>query len=108
MIIDELIFPLDIYLEDNKNWLSLPDEWKNAYFINGNLWGIPSLILEIALTRYIREDWLNNLNIDSPESIEDFYEVMVKFTYNDPDEDGIDNTNGASDNICKPICINKK
>ncbi len=42
----------------------------------------------------IRKDWLDKLGLQVPETLDDFYNVMYAFTYNDPDGDGKDDTYG--------------
>ncbi len=46
-----------------------------------------------------RADWAEALGIDEPETIEDLYDMMYQFTYNDPDGNGEDDTYGLS--LCK-------
>lgn len=42
----------------------------------------------------IRKDWLDKLGLEIPITLEDFYNVMRAFTFNDPDGDGLNNTYG--------------
>ena len=42
----------------------------------------------------IRQDWLDNLGLDMPETFEEFKEVMRAFTEDDPDGNGVDDTYG--------------
>ncbi|SNX53398.1 extracellular solute-binding protein [Thermoanaerobacterium sp. RBIITD] len=42
----------------------------------------------------IRKDWLDNLGLQEPKTIDDFYNVLKAFTYNDPDKDGKKDTYG--------------
>lgn len=41
-----------------------------------------------------RSDWLDNVGMKEPETIDDFYEMLKAFTYNDPDGNGMDDTYG--------------
>lgn len=44
-----------------------------------------------------RLDWLKNVGIDKvPETLEEFEEAMYKFTFEDPDQNGVDDTYGMS------------
>ncbi|TVY00318.1 extracellular solute-binding protein [Paenibacillus cremeus] len=45
----------------------------------------------------LRKDWLDNLNLKEPETVDELYQVLKQFTYNDPDKDGLQNTIGLSD-----------
>ncbi|WP_191013860.1 ABC transporter substrate-binding protein [Treponema zioleckii] len=42
----------------------------------------------------IRKDWLDNLALPIPVTTEDFFDVMMKFTFNDPDKNGKNDTYG--------------
>lgn len=42
----------------------------------------------------IRKDWLEKLGLEIPVTLDDFYNVMKAFTFNDPDGDGLRNTYG--------------
>ncbi len=42
----------------------------------------------------IRKDWLDKLGLQVPETLDDFYNIMYAFTYNNPDGDGKDDTYG--------------
>lgn len=43
---------------------------------------------------WIRKDWLDNLNLDMPENLDELIEVMKSFTDSDPDGNGIKDTYG--------------
>ena len=47
-------------------------------------------------TIVIRQDWLDNLGLDLPETAEDLYDIIYAFTYNDPDGNGVDDTWGIN------------
>lgn len=42
----------------------------------------------------IRKDWLDNLGLELPKTVDDFEEVLRAFTEDDPDGNGIDDTYG--------------
>jgi putative aldouronate transport system substrate-binding protein len=42
----------------------------------------------------IRQDWLDNLGLQLPKTIDDFYNVAKAFTLNDPDKNGKNDTYG--------------
>ncbi len=44
----------------------------------------------------IRKDWLDNLGLDIPVTIDEYFEVMKAFTFNDPDGNGKHDTYGFS------------
>ncbi len=55
----------------------------------GEQWGIPARRSTVARTNaFIREDWLTDLGMEIPETVEDFYDAMVAFKNENPD--GVD------------------
>jgi len=46
-----------------------------------------------------RADWAEKLGLEEPQTIEDIYNMMYAFTYNDPDGNGKDDTYGLC--LCK-------
>lgn len=42
----------------------------------------------------IRQDWLDNLGLSVPKTLDEFYDVLYAFTYNDPDKNGKNDTYG--------------
>jgi len=67
-------------------------------FHDGRIWGVPRSSPARADGFWIRQDWLDNLNIEYTEgeflTLDEFYDLMYAFTYNDPDKNGIDDTYG--------------
>lgn len=45
----------------------------------------------------IREDWLDNLGLGIPRTLEELYEVLRRFTHDDPDRNGRQDTIGLAD-----------
>lgn len=66
--------------------------------IGGRLMGIPDTnpSIERAEFLWIRTDWLNNLQLKPPQSIEDVLAIAKAFTEDDPDRNGIDDTYGLA------------
>lgn len=89
-----MILPIDEYLKGNENWNSLPSEIRESYMIDGATYAVPTKAEPIRQIRIIRADWLNNLGLQSPKTIDEFYEVLFKFTHDDPDADKYNNTIG--------------
>lgn len=40
----------------------------------------------------VRADWMENLGIEEPKTIDEFYDMLYKFTYEDPDGNGVNDT----------------
>jgi putative aldouronate transport system substrate-binding protein len=67
----------------------------------GETWGIPQPAgYHNALA--IRTDWLANVNLSMPRTLEEFYNVLVAFTKNDPNKSGKPDTLGMAANILYP------
>lgn len=66
--------------------------------VDGKLYGLPRLgdRYEESSIIFIRQDWLDNLGLKQPETMEELAEVAHAFTYNDPDGNGIDDTYGIA------------
>ena len=67
---------------------------RNGAGYNGKLFGIPR---SRGLTRFgigYRQDWLERLNMREPRTVDEFYNMLWAFTYNDPDGNGINDTYG--------------
>lgn len=53
-----------------------------------------SLTNHVGMLMFIRQDWLDNLNLEVPTTIDELHDVMAAFTKNDPDGNGLDDTYG--------------
>lgn len=65
--------------------------------VDGAIYGIPSVT--VARSYYslnLRTDWLANVGLEVPTTLDEFTEVMRAFTFNDPDGDGKNDTYGFS------------
>lgn len=94
-----LLLPLDelIRLHAPDLFDVFPDEAWEAVTFQGNIYAIPSLS-EVAANEiiYARKDWLDALGLEPPRTLEQYYEVMRAFTYDDPDQNGKDDTWGLT------------
>lgn len=85
------------YLDEFPNLSEIPDQTIDSARVDGGLYGVP---LQKPMARYgviVRQDWLDNLGLDVPHTIEELAEVAIAFTENDPDGNGIDDTTGFID-----------
>ncbi len=71
------------------------EEARHYTTINGENFGmaVPSSVTPIE-SLVIRKDWLDNLNLEIPTTLEELYDVLYAFTYNDPDGNGRNDTWG--------------
>lgn len=51
---------------------------------------------ESAPLLYIREDWMKNLNLETPETMHDIIRILEAFASQDPDKNGADDTYAAA------------
>ena len=65
--------------------------------VDGAIYGIPTRSVNKTMyTAAIRQDWLDKLGLQVPETLDDLTEVLRAFTEDDPDGDGVNNTYGVS------------
>ncbi|MDB5085893.1 MAG: hypothetical protein JWN30_2779 [Bacilli bacterium] len=92
-----MFWDLKPYLKDYKNLSKLTSVAIQNNNVDGHLYGIPR---ERVLARYgliIRKDWLDNLGLSMPKTVDDIYNVAKAFTLNDPNKDGKNDTFGIQD-----------
>ena len=53
-----------------------------------------------------RKDWADNLGIDNPETIDEYYDMLYAFTHNDPDGNGVNDTYGLATKVDDASNIN--
>ena len=63
---------------------------------NGNLYAIPKLTSAGKYLLSAREDWMNNLGIETPETLDEYVDMIRRFTTDDPDGNGQNDTYGLS------------
>lgn len=95
-IADDTIEPLDEYLKDNEAWHQMPEEYRDIYRIEGKIYAIPAGYEGSFFTRSFRKDWLDNLGLSVPGTVDELFEVARAFTEDDPDGNGIDDTHGLT------------
>ena len=91
---------LSEYLDDSEKFPNLSQvsrETLKGLTVGGEVIGIPRVR---ELGRYgfsYRQDWADKLGLGTPETIQDVYDMLYAFTYNDPDGNGVDgDTYGVS------------
>ena len=64
--------------------------------VDGRLYGLPALSAADGTCDllWIRTDWLENLGLEPPQTMDDLIEVARAFRYDDPDRNGQDDTWG--------------
>lgn len=66
--------------------------------IDGRLYGLPRMsnAYDSAALMFIRQDWLDKLNLEMPTTMDELKTVAHAFTYDDPDGNGADDTYGIA------------
>lgn len=100
---EDILLPLDDYMNNYPNISKRLNDYSNLKSAQGGkYYGIPIQYenAEIdALTTHctwIRKDWLTNLGLNMPTTIDEFYNVLKAFTFNDPDKNGKNDTYGIA------------
>ncbi|MDQ0086949.1 putative aldouronate transport system substrate-binding protein [Paenibacillus anaericanus] len=85
------------YLDDYENLKLIPQAAREAASIEGKLYGVPFLNNLARGGLIFRQDWLENLGIAEPTTLDEVYEIARAFTEDDPDGNGKDDTIGFGD-----------
>jgi putative aldouronate transport system substrate-binding protein len=85
--------PLDEYIKKSKNIKRIDEGHFAPFIVKGKIYGIPFNGGGGTVT-YIRKDWLDNLGMAMPTSLDELIEVAKAFTFEDPDGNGKDDTIG--------------
>lgn len=74
--------------------------------VDGHLYGFPYMNdnFHQAAFLWIRDDWLENLNAEPPKTVEEMVELARRFTFEDPDQNGKDDTFGFG--LCGDVTTN--
>ncbi|MFH5183359.1 extracellular solute-binding protein [Paenibacillus sp. TAB 01] len=92
-----VFWDLTPYLNDYPNLKTMNPVVADNIKFNGKIYGISR---DRDLSRnaiIIRKDWLDNLGLQEPKTIDDLYNVAKAFTENDPDKNGKKDTYGFTD-----------
>ncbi|UQZ82415.1 Lipoprotein LipO precursor [Paenibacillus konkukensis] len=89
-----VIVPLDKYIDEYPNLKKEKPLFLTKY--QGSIYGLSSVRNPIASQDIplIRQDWLDNLGLKAPQTLDELYEVAKAFTKNDPDKNGKQDTYG--------------
>lgn len=91
------LLPLNDYINDydviNEVFTAYPLAKQMVTQLDGNIYNLP-YVNDIANTATIRkmfvyQPWLDALGLDAPETIDDFYDMLVAFKTQDPNGNGI-------------------
>lgn len=78
------------------------DLWSTMVY-KGKNYGVANPMQQVPMALIWRKDWLDNLGLQVPTTIEEFEKVLTAFTYNDPDGDGKNDTAGMAERTFNAI-----
>ncbi|MEK3885490.1 extracellular solute-binding protein [Paenibacillus sp. PL2-23] len=85
------------YLQDYPNLKHLDGEILQQAAVEGKIYGLYTERPSSRQGLIIRKDWLEALNMKEPGTTEELYEVLRRFTKDDPDGNGQQDTIGLTD-----------
>lgn len=95
MIKQGAFWDLTPYLKDYKNLSAYPKEIMDSVKVNGKQYILPSVRpLHGSSFFNIRQDWLDNVGLKMPHTMDEFYTAMKAFVEKDPDKNGKADTYG--------------
>lgn len=96
---DGMLVPLNSYFETTTTLKKiLEEEYPWSVAKDGNFYGLPFInqMNKANTLPSFRQDWFDNLEMKVPETLDEFKEALMAFTYNDPDGNGKDDTIGMT------------
>ncbi|MFB3163808.1 extracellular solute-binding protein [Neobacillus sp. 179-J 1A1 HS] len=91
------------YLDQFPNLSKINKQIYENIKYDGKTYGVPRVRPMARRVFIYRQDWLQNLGMEEPKTIEDFHEMLRAFTFNDPDKNGKDDTYGIVMNQGQPF-----
>ena len=85
------------YLEQFPNLKQLNGDILLQTAVDGKIYGLYTERQSSRQGIIIRKDWLDSLGMKEPTTIDELYEILYAFTYQDPDYNGKDDTIGLTD-----------
>ncbi|MGG1519345.1 hypothetical protein ABE504_28360 [Paenibacillus oryzisoli] len=82
------------YLNDYPNLKKYDSKILNNLAIDGKYYVIPRPRPLVRLGTIIRKDWLDNVGLSEPKTVDEFYNVLKAFKEKDPDKNGVNDTYG--------------
>jgi len=92
-----MFWDVEPYLSEFENLAAINEVTIDSARIDGVLYGVP---FQKPVARYgviVRQDWLDNLGLETPHTLDELAAVAQAFTEDDPDGNGKDDTTGFID-----------
>lgn len=85
------------YLNDYPNLRRLSADILEQTAVDGKVYGLYTERPSSRQGVILRADWLDNLGLKPPSTLDELYEALKQFARNDPDRDGLADTVGLTD-----------
>jgi len=92
-----MFWDVEKYLADYPNLSKIDPQTLESARIDGKLYGVPFQKIKARYGVVVRQDWLDNLGLETPHTIEDLTKVADAFAHDDPDGNGKNDTTGFID-----------
>ncbi len=93
-----MFWDLSPYIDQFENLSKIDKTVLTNVQTDGKQYLIPRIRHTARMGGIIRTDWLENLGMEMPTTIDELHDILYAFTYNDPDQNGVDDTIGVSMN----------
>lgn len=91
---DGLFWEIGPYLDQFPNLSMINSKIYDNIAYDGKTYGIPRVRPMARRAYQYRADWLENLGMEEPKTVDQYYEMLRAFTFDDPDQNGQDDTYG--------------
>ena len=89
-----MFWDVEPYLKEFPNLAAISEERLESSRINGHIYGVPFQKPIACYGVLVRKDWLDNLGLEIPSTLEELEKVAQAFTEDDPDGNGVKDTVG--------------
>ncbi len=93
----DMFWNIGPYLDHYPNLRTLEQTSARLMTLEGKIYGLFNERPESRQGVIIRKDWLNNLGLTEPKTLDELYKVLKAFTEQDPDGNGKPDTVGLTD-----------
>lgn len=93
----DVFWEIGPYLAEFSNLSKLDAEILDQAAVDGKIYGLYTERPSSRQGMILRQDWLDRLGLEKPQTLDELYEVLRQFTYGDPDGNGKPDTLGVVD-----------
>ncbi|WP_165452525.1 extracellular solute-binding protein [Paenibacillus thalictri] len=89
-----MFWDLTPYLNEFPNLKKYDPQIMKNLSVDGKYYVIPRPRPLVRLATIIRKDWLDNVGLSEPKTVDEFYNMLKAFKEKDPDKNGVNDTYG--------------